>query len=161
MTLLLFFFPLSFLLNEPDLSQLRFPFLESSNEPDLSQKSACEAFVRDRWSEGCDVRPRLHHRDQDTSGGVALNEPRNIQGLTTPFIPLLVLFLRRSGLGSQRAIQRYQFLADPILQTITDFVDSGVPFNTELTQPSDTAVVEGDSEAVQMIKEILEVRHEN
>ena len=52
----------------------------------------------------------------------------------------------------------WQVLKPEILGVITDHYSKGLPLFTEELPPEDTAILSDDSEAVQMIKEIIETR---
>ena len=52
----------------------------------------------------------------------------------------------------------WEFLKPEILGVITDHYTKGLPLFTEELPPEDTAILSDDSEAVQMIKEIIETR---
>ena len=52
----------------------------------------------------------------------------------------------------------WQFLKPEILGVITDHYTKGLPLFTEEQQSADTVINDDDSEAVQMIKEIIETR---
>ena len=52
----------------------------------------------------------------------------------------------------------WQFLKPEILGVITDHYMKGMPLFTEEMEPEDTKINDDDSEAVQMIKEIIETR---
>jgi len=52
----------------------------------------------------------------------------------------------------------WQFLKPEILGAITDHYMKGMPLFTEEMEPEDTKICDDDSEAVQMIKEIIETR---
>ena len=52
----------------------------------------------------------------------------------------------------------WQFIKPEILGAITDHYMKGMPLFTEEMEPEDTKICDDDSEAVQMIKEIIETR---